>query len=129
MSQANKSIERISEVAQQWFLKEPLLFAIWTTHAVTAQPSIATIRVQRGCVEFNPEFIGSLTPSQLRDVMKFEAIRIVLKHPYERRKPDKARAYEASNLSIQECARSPLGLPTAQDRFDTKDHDGKFFEW
>jgi hypothetical protein len=52
--------DRISRVVEKWFLVEPLLFAVWTTHAVAVDPRVRTIRVGRGRVEYNPLFIDAL---------------------------------------------------------------------
>ena len=40
--------ERIRQVVEKWFLVEPLLFAVWTTHELAINPRIRTIRVHRG---------------------------------------------------------------------------------
>ena len=119
----------MSQVVQHWFLSEPLLFAAWTTHQVIAQPNVATIRIGRGKIEVNPGWIESLKRQTLSEIMKFEAIRIILKHPYERRKPISLCAYEASNLAIHECTESGLPLPTARDRFGDGNHDRQHFEY
>lgn len=129
MSRVNTSIERLSELAQQWFLSEPMLFAAWTTHRIVENARVATIRVGRGLIEVNPEFVRSLKLPELREVMKFEAVRIILKHPYGRRKPNAELAYEASNLAIQECLPCSLPLPSAEDRFGSDEHDSKFYEY
>lgn len=123
------SIDRLSDLAQQWFLAEPLLFAVWTTHRIVEQPNIATIRVGRGRIEVNADFIRSLDKPTLREVMKFEAVRIVLKHPYERKKQNSELSYEASNLAIQECMQTSLPIPTAKQRFGSNEHDQKHFEF
>ena len=78
--------ERIRAVVEKWFLVEPLLFAVWTTHALVVNPHIRTIRVRRGQVEYHPHFIEALENRQLEEVLAFEAMRIVLKHPYLRRR-------------------------------------------
>lgn len=129
MSGKNASIDRISDVVQQWFLSEPLLFSVWTTHQLVSDEKIATIRVRRGRIEVNPVFVDSLDLPTLREVMKFEAIRIVLKHPYERTKPQTELAYEASNLAIQECMHLALPVPFAEDRFGSDLHNHKHFEY
>lgn len=129
MSVQSTSIDRISTQAQQWFLSEPLLFAIWTTHRVTMDANAGTVRVGRGQICFHPQFVSSLDDSTLREVMRFEAVRIALKHPYERRKPSAPLAYEASNLAIQECLRTRLPMPSAQTRFATDAHDAQHFEY
>ena len=44
-------------------------------------------RCGKGKIEYNPERINKLSDSQLENSLKAEAIRIILKHPYERQ-PD-----------------------------------------
>ncbi|OYP36830.1 DUF2201 family putative metallopeptidase [Rhodopirellula sp. MGV] len=121
--------ERITQVAETWFLTEPLLFAAWTMHDVVAQPAIETIRVARGRVEFNPTFIASLRRDQLRDVLSFEAMRILLGHPYDRRKPEAELSYMASNLTVQECLRTGLPVPRAREVFSDDAFDDQYFEF
>ena len=107
--------ERITQVVESWFLTEPLLFAAWTMHDVSERPSLATIRVGRGKIEFNPDFIRSLRRDQLRSVLGFEAMRILLGHPYCRQQPQAELSYQASNLTVQECLRTTLPMPRARD--------------
>jgi predicted metal-dependent peptidase len=121
--------QRISEVTQQWFLAEPLLFAAWCSHRVQPNERLESIRVGRGTIEFNPAFLENLDSRQLREVMKFEALRIILKHPYERRRPNAVLAWEASNIALREAAPTTLPMPSAHERFGTREHDGKFFEY
>ena len=52
--------ERFGKVVEKWFLVEPLLFAVWTTHELSPNPRISTIRVRQGRGEFNPSFIAAL---------------------------------------------------------------------
>ena len=129
MSHQNPSIDRVRKVAEQWYLSEPLLFAAWTTHRVVCSNRISTVRVHRGLVEINPAFISSLDDSLLRAVMKLETLRIILKHPYERRRSHARLAYESSNLAIQECTLVGVPLPSAEARFGSNEHNGKHFEY
>ena len=94
--------ERIRAVVEKWFLVEPLLFAVWTTHALVINPHIRTIRVGHGRIQYHPQFIEALTRQQLEEVLTCEAMRIVLKHPYIRRREPAILAYAASNLTLQE---------------------------
>lgn len=121
--------DRISRVVQQWFLGEPLLFAVWTAHTLKAEPRIQTIRVRHGLVEYNPEFIRALKRPQLAEVLRVEALRILLKHPYERRRENPELSYAASNLTLQEYLRTSLPLPLARDIFGDGSHDRQFFEY
>jgi len=121
--------ERISKITQQWFLTEPLLFGAWSTHQVVLNEQIKTIRVGRGRIEFNSDFANNLDDQTLREVMKFETLRIILKHPYERRKPHLEFALTASNIAINECTTTSIPMPTAQQTFGTADHNQKYFEY
>ncbi len=121
--------ERIQEVVEQWFLKEPALFLAWTTHHVRAEPKIASVRVGRGKIEYNPLFFDALDAKTLAEVMRVEATRILLKHPYERQMPNAAVAFAASNLTIKEHLPTSLPLPRAVDVFGDREHDAQFFEY
>ena len=80
--------ERISEIAQQWFLSEEALFVALCSHRVTANHTIACpIRVGKGLIEFNPELCSNMSENELDERLRIEVIRILLKHPYERQ-PD-----------------------------------------
>lgn len=120
--------DRMGEITQQWFLTEPLLFSAWMTHKLVANSSIKTMRSGRGLIEFNDHYVSILDNKSLREIMKFEALRIILKHPYERRKPNAEMAWEASNLAIRECTSTSLKIPSASETFG-KGHDGKHFEY
>lgn len=121
--------ERIRAVVEKWFLVEPLLFAVWTTHALVANPHIRTIRVHHGRVEYQPQFIDALTRPQLEDVLAFEAMRIVLKHPYLRRREPAELAYAASNLTLQEYLDTRLPFPRARDVFGHEQFNRQYYEF
>ncbi|WP_182867569.1 DUF2201 family putative metallopeptidase [Rhodopirellula sp. JC639] len=123
------SRERITQVVEGWFLTEPLLFAAWTMHDVVEHVGIATIRVGHGRIEFNPDFIRSLRRDQLRSVLGFEAMRILLGHPYGRQQPRAELSYQASNLSVQECLRTKLPIPRAREVFGDERYDDQYFEF
>jgi len=121
--------ERIGRLVEKWFLIEPLLFSAWHTHALMVEPRIRNIRVGHGRIEYNPAFIDTLAPRQLESVLQFEALRILLKHPYARRKEDPRLSYEASNLALQESLRTELPVPSARARFGTDAYDRQYFEF
>jgi predicted metal-dependent peptidase len=121
--------DRIREVVEKWFLIEPLLFAVWTTHEVVADPRIRTVRVHEGRVEYNPAFIDALDRHDLEQVLTVEAMRILLKHPYARRPENAELAYAASNLTLQEYLETTLPLPRAQDIFGCPDFDRQYYEF
>jgi predicted metal-dependent peptidase len=121
--------QRIARVIEKWLLVEPLLLAIWTSHALISEPRIQTIRVQRGRIEYNPRFIEQLGDRQLEAVLRFEALRILLKHPYSRRQAHAAMSYAASNLTLQEYLQTELPFPRARDLFGDASYDRQFFEF
>lgn len=60
------------------------------------------IRSSCGRVEYNPDFVREMSDTALEEALKTEAIRILLKHPYERR-PDGCSAEAlsvGSNLTV-----------------------------
>ncbi|MEA5467263.1 DUF2201 family putative metallopeptidase [Spirulina sp. 06S082] len=128
---------RIARIVEKWLLVEPLLLAVWTSHALVSEPRIQTIRVQRGRIEYNPDFIGQLSDRHLEATLRFEALRILLKHPYSRRQAHSAISYAASNLTLQEYLQTDLPFPRARDVFgDTcsaqasqRAYDQQFFEF
>lgn len=120
---------RIGGVVEGWFLSDPLLFAAWTSHRVVANHGIKTIRVARGEIQYNPDFITSLTSAQVRDVLSFETMRILLGHPYARRMPESELSYGASNLAVQECLRTKLSFPRAHEVFEGDGFDNQYFEF
>ena len=121
--------ERIRQTLERWFLVEPLLFAAWTTHDLVLESRIATIRVRQGKIEANPTFIESLDKRQLEAVLRFEATRILLKHPYQRRKENAPIAYAASNVTLQEYLRTDLPFPNARALFGSEEFDQQYFEF
>ncbi len=121
--------DRITAVVEKWFLVEPLLFAVWTTHELAVNPRIRTIRVHQGRVEYNPAFIDSLDRHQLDQVLALEAMRILLKHPYARRPENAEMAYAASNLTLQEYLETSLPLPRAREVFGDPEFDKQYYEF
>jgi hypothetical protein len=121
--------DRLRQVLERWFLTEPLLFSLWSDHRVMVEP-VATIRVGGGVIGYNPDFIESLTPAELEAVMRCEAVRILLKHPYSRRLLPPRIAWQASNLTLREhLGALPLPLPTAFEVFGHHDYDRQFYEF
>jgi len=120
---------RIARIVEKWLLVEPLLLATWTSHALVSEPRIQTIRVQRGRIEYNPEFIQQLSDRHLEATLRFEALRILLKHPYSRRQAHSAISYAASNLTLQEYLQTELPFPRARDVFSDRNYDQQFFEF
>ena len=58
--------KRISEIKKQWFLSEPLLFAIASRHTFVENPGLSLpLRTGRLMVEYNPELLKDAADLQL----------------------------------------------------------------
>ena len=67
---------------------EPALFAVTCTHSLVENVQMkCPLRSGKQRIEYNPALLKSFTDQKLEEALKIEAIRIILKHPYER-KPD-----------------------------------------
>ncbi|ETR73195.1 MAG: hypothetical protein OMM_01134 [Candidatus Magnetoglobus multicellularis str. Araruama] len=119
---------RIRKEIEKWFIVEPLLFSVWLTHKMSQNPNIRNIRVGHGRIEYNPEFIQSLSKEMLQEVLLAEAMRIVLKHPYTRRKDNPLIAYKASNITLKEYLSTQLDIPSAKEVFHSDSLDKQYFE-
>ena len=79
------SQERIQQVAEQWFLTEPVFFAVYCSHRLTMNANMqCPLRTGQGRIEYNPTVIDALQDNQLNELLKVEMIRILLQHPYAR---------------------------------------------
>ena len=77
--------ERIQQEAEQWFLTEPVLFAVYCSHRLVMNANmLCQLRTGKGRIEYNPTAIDALQDNQLKDLLKVEMIRILLQHPYAR---------------------------------------------
>lgn len=80
--------DRISRILEVWYLDEPALFQVLCSHELVENPNMeCPVRCGRRRVEYNPDFVKEMSDGALSEALKTEAIRILLKHPYERR-PD-----------------------------------------
>ena len=77
--------ERIKTISQDWFLTEPLIFAVFCTHALKRNDNMGCdMRCGKGVIEYNPERLEHFDDNQLALRLKAEVVRIILKHPYQR---------------------------------------------
>ena len=77
--------ERIQQEAEQWFLTEPVFFAVYCSHRLTMNANtLCPLRTGKGRIEYNPTVIDVLQDNQLKELLKVEMIRILLQHPYAR---------------------------------------------
>ena len=95
--------ERITRILERWFISELALFQVLCTHSIEENASMpCPVRSGARKVEYNPDFVKEMSDGALDQALRTEAIRILLKHPYQR-KPD-ACSQQAisvgSNLTI-----------------------------
>ena len=95
--------ERITRILERWFISEPALFQVLCTHSIEENAAMpCPVRSGARKVEYNPDFLKEMGDLALEQALRTEAIRILLKHPYQR-KPD-ACSQQAiavgSNLTI-----------------------------
>lgn len=80
--------ERYSNILEQWFLVEPPLFQVLCIHELVPNSRISCpLRSGRKKLEYNPEIVAEMSDEALEEALRAEAVRLLLKHPYERR-PD-----------------------------------------
>ena len=95
--------ERLETIIEKWFVTEPALFAVICSHELVENDKIrCPLRSGCGRVEYNPDFVREMSDRALEEALRNEGIRILLKHPYER-KPDGCSGEsiaEGSNLAI-----------------------------
>ena len=107
---------RLSDIIKKWFIKEPLLFSVVTTHNLVLNNSLSVpMRTGRRCIEFSEDLTQDLSDEQLTDYLKIETYRILLKHPYARQ-PHEANPTVlilASDVVISKYFTPPSGIETA----------------
>lgn len=131
LSESQKTaLDRIRSVYKKWFIHEPLMYAVLVYHKLVPNENIRSIRVISGKLEFNSEFISKLMDYKLNEVIMFETYRILLKHPYQRAKPNKMLNYFSSSITIDELFDHSLDVVSLEDfGIDSKEHKNCFHEY
>ena len=122
--------ERYSRILEQWFIMEPPLFQVLCIHELVANTQMkCPLRSGRKKLEYNPEIVVEMSDAALEEALRAEAVRLLLKHPYERR-PDGCSQQAmglGSNLVIGDNYSHPrFRIETPQD-YGLK--SGMSFEW
>ncbi|MCQ2147218.1 MAG: VWA-like domain-containing protein [Bacteroidales bacterium] len=122
--------KRITTILEHWFIQEPALFQVLCSHQMVENPNIeCPVRCGRRKVEYNPFILENMTDQALDEAFRTEAVRILLKHPYER-KPDQCCDQAiaiGSNVTVSDnYAYHSLNIETAED-FELK--KGMPYEW
>ena len=115
--------ERYSHILEQWFIMEPPLFAVLCIHELAANTQMSCpLRSGRKKLEYNPDIVNEMSDEALEEALRAEAVRLLLKHPYERR-PDgcsqKAMAL-GSNLVIGDNYSHPRFRIETPDEYGLK---------
>lgn len=115
--------ERYSHILEQWFIMEPPLFAVLCIHELAANTQMSCpLRSGRKKLEYNPGIVNEMSDEALEEALRAEAVRLLLKHPYERR-PDgcsqKAMAL-GSNLVIGDNYSHPRFRIETPDEYGLK---------
>lgn len=77
--------DRIEKMYERWFIMEPPLFQVLCLHELCEETQMkCALRCGRRRLEYNPALVASMTDAQLEEAVKAEAIRMLLKHPYDR---------------------------------------------
>ena len=120
----------MNRIIEKWFVLEPPMFAVACAHELTENVHMdCPVRSGKHRIEYNPDILSGIPRQQLEEILKAEAIRILLKHPYER-KPDLCgpRAISAaSNVTLSDnytCQSHTLEKPG-----DFGLESGHSYEW
>lgn len=118
--------DRFTSILETWFLQEPMLFQVICTHSFEENKAMpCPLRSGKRRIEYNPDFVGEMSDDALEQTLRTEAIRILLKHPYQRR-PEGCSMQAAalgSNITIGDNYKlgnipverpSDYGLPSGQ---------------
>ena len=107
---------RLKAVIKKWFITEPLLFSVITSHHLVRNDNLTVpMRSGRLCIEFSELLTGELSDDQLTDYLTIEGYRILLKHPYARQpyKANPTALQLASDIIIAKYFTPPSGIETA----------------
>ena len=116
-----KATTKITEIAERFYITEPLLFVAFCSHQLIINNTIETIR--SGCrkIEYNEDFIIRTPQKEVNEYLKLELIRLLLNHPYQRMKELRAMAYVSSQLCIGELYSFQIRIPRVEDIFPKND--------
>ena len=122
--------ERISHIAERWWLTEPAFFAVYCSHSLSENGQMKCVmRTGERRIEYNPALAEELSDEALEEYLKVECLHILLKHPYERQ-PECCRPEPiaiAGNFVVDQNYRlSYFNCPKAHE-FQLP--NGECFEW
>ena len=78
--------ERYTHILERWFITEPPLFQVLCIHELVQNTQMSCpLRSGRKKLEYHPDIVREMTDDALEEALRAEAVRLLLKHPYERR--------------------------------------------
>ena len=121
---------RIEKILERWFILEPPLFQVLCLHELTPNDAMeCPLRSGRRRLEYNPSILEKMSDAALEEAVKLEAVRLLLKHPYERF-PDgccMVAAALGSNVTVSD--NYVFGHIKVHSPADFSLDKGMFYEW
>ena len=78
--------DRIHKIIERWYLCEPPLFQVICSHSIEENLSMpCPVRSGRRKIEYNPKWVQEMSDDALEQALRTEAVRILMKHPYQRK--------------------------------------------
>lgn len=105
--------ELIGKIVEDWFITEPALFATYCTHTLEENSRMSVpMRSGKMRIEYNPVILKEWAPKMIEERLKFEVIRILLGHPYQRQpyKATKAALGMASDITLTTLYKKPSSI-------------------
>ena len=122
--------DRFTKILERWFIVEPPLFQVLCIHEFVANTQmVCPLRCGKKRLEYNPDIVLEMSDAALEEALRAEAVRLLLKHPYERR-PDGCSQRSAglgSNLVIGDNYVHPRFKIETPDEY--KLQGGMNYEW
>ena len=122
--------ERYTHILERWFITEPPLFSVLCLHELVQNTQISCpLRSGRKKLEYNPDIVREMSDDGLEEALRAEAVRLLLKHPYERRPEgcsQKAMGL-GSNLVVGDNYKHPRFRIETPEDFGLK--TGMSYEW
>ena len=108
--------ELLSHIVEEWFLTEPLMFSAWCTHELVENTKMSVpMRTGKMRIEYNPDILKKWPEKRIAERLRYEVIRILLGHPYQRQpyKAKKGTLGVASDITLTDSYRriSSITLP------------------
>ena len=122
--------ERYTHILERWFITEPPLFSVLCLHELMQNTQMSCpLRSGRKKLEYNPDIVREMSDDGLEEALRAEAVRLLLKHPYERRPEgcsQKAMGL-GSNLVVGDNYKHPRFRIETPEDFGLK--TGMSYEW